>query len=98
MLDQEAVKILNLLEKIQEHGIEVSMKMKWTKKLKSTDGLYEIRSSWHNNIQRIIYFKIETKHVYLITHGFTKKSQKTPLVEIKKAKKRRSEYLKNHDI
>lgn len=98
MRDQEAVKILNLLEKIQEHGIEVSMKMKWTKELKSTDGLYEIRSSWHNNIQRIIYFKIEKKHVYLITHGFIKKSQKTPLVEIKKAKKCRSEYLKNHDI
>lgn len=67
------------------------MKMKWVKKLKSVDNLYEIRSAVHGNQQRAIYFKV-VEDEYVITHGFTKKSQKTPLKEIKKAKRRKNKY------
>lgn len=46
--------------------------------------IWEIRSQFANNIQRACYFHAERDH-YIITHGFTKKTQKTPRSEIRKA-------------
>jgi phage-related protein len=55
------------------------------------DDLYELRSKQGSDIQRVIYFhKIETR--YLITHGFTKKTQKTPENEIEHAREMRRQY------
>lgn len=53
--------------------------------------LYEIRSKHASNIQRAIYFHWENNK-YVITHGFTKKQQKTPKHEVKKALQRRDIY------
>ena len=92
--NDEAANLLSLLVKIQEQGITTSIKMKWIKKLRSTKNLYEIRSNWRNNIQRVIYFKV-SKDRYIITHGFTKKDQKTPLKEIRKAELRKSKFMKD---
>lgn len=93
--DKDAAQLVSLIEKIQDHGIRVAKKMKWVKKLISTDDLYEIRSSAHGNQQRVIYFKLENEK-YIITHGFVKKTQKTPLKEIRKSENRKRIYLKNH--
>jgi phage-related protein len=68
--------------------------MKWTKKLE--DDLYELRSKQGSDIQRAIYFqKVGTE--YLITHGFTKKSQKTPKTEIEHARAMRKSYLEGEE-
>ena len=56
--------------------------------------LYEIRSRISSNQQRGLYFHVDGTH-YVITHGFTKKTQKTPPREIKHAKALRDEYFAN---
>ena len=57
------------------------------------DGIFELRTSVRSKIVRTLYFyQVGTKIV--ITHGFIKKSQKTPRKEIEKAKTLREHYLK----
>ncbi|WP_263853787.1 type II toxin-antitoxin system RelE/ParE family toxin [Levilactobacillus angrenensis] len=60
---------------MQEFGMIVSRKQKWVRKLEHN--LFEIRSRQANNIQRVIYFHLKDNQ-YVITHGFTKKTQKAP--------------------
>ena len=51
----------------------------------------EIRLKCHNSIQRALYFHVINNR-YIITHGFTKKTQKTPKREIIHAKQIRREF------
>ncbi|MFW3589621.1 type II toxin-antitoxin system RelE/ParE family toxin, partial [Vagococcus fluvialis] len=46
--------------------------------------------------QRAIYFHVDNGR-YVITHGFTKKTEKTPITELKHAKELREEWFKNDD-
>jgi len=55
------------------------------------DGIYEIRIKSGSDIYRIFSFFDEGKLVILL-HGFTKKSQKLPRKELKKAIELRSRY------
>jgi len=55
------------------------------------DGIYEIRIKSGSDIYRIFSFFDEGKLVILL-HGFTKKSQKLPRKEIKKAIELRRKY------
>ena len=55
------------------------------------DNLFEIRSKVGSNIQRALYFHVHNGN-YLITHGFTKKTNKTPKREIEHAKRVRLEW------
>jgi len=56
------------------------------------DGIFEIRAQVGVNISRVLYFFMVGRNV-IITHGFIKKTQKTPPSEIDRAKKYRAEYL-----
>ena len=56
------------------------------------DGIYELRVKFSSNIFRCLYFHF-TNNKYIITHGFTKKTQKTPAREITKSKEYRKDYL-----
>ena len=85
-------KLLARIYMVAIHGISVGIQHDWVKQLDSN--LYEIRSRVRNNQQRGLYFHVEENH-YVITHGFTKKTQKTPQREINHAKKLRAEYLAN---
>ena len=51
----------------------------------------EIRLKCPNSIQRTLYFHVINNR-YIITHGFTKKTQKTPKREIIHAKQIRREF------
>ena len=51
----------------------------------------EIRHKCPNSIQRALYFHVINNR-YIITHGFTKKTQKTPKREIIHAKQIRREF------
>ena len=55
------------------------------------DGIFEIRCKVGNNITRLLYF-FYYKGKIILTNGFVKKTQKTPLEEIKVAKARRTDY------
>ncbi len=55
------------------------------------DGIFEIRVSLFDKIVRNLYF-YESGAKIIITHGFIKKTQKTPRKEIEKAKNLRKKY------
>lgn len=58
--------------------------------------IFEIRSKVSSNIQRALYFHVVGNR-YIITHGFTKKTQKTPASEIKHAKELKKEFEENNN-
>ena len=59
------------------------------------DGIFELRTKQSRNITRILYFFVKGNKA-ILTHGFTKKTQKTPKKEIELAKKYRKDYERRH--
>lgn len=57
------------------------------------DGIYELRSIVGSDITRVLYFFIVGNSAVL-THGFTKKTNKIPVREIDKANTYRNDYYK----
>lgn len=90
--NKSRAKLLARINLVSMYGIRVGIQHDWVKQL--DNNLYEIRSRDSNNQQRGLYFHVEENH-YVITHGFTKKTQKTPHREINHAKKLRAEYMEN---
>ena len=56
------------------------------------DGIFELRAKVGTNISRVMYFFFDGR-IAVLTHGFIKKTQKTPPEEISRAKRYRREYL-----
>ncbi|WP_244856271.1 type II toxin-antitoxin system RelE/ParE family toxin [Veillonella orientalis] len=82
-------KLRATIEMIEEAGIQAAIQLEWVKKLDSE--INEIRSKVSSNIQRVLYFHVKNNQ-YIITHGFTKKTQKTPIKEIERAKQIKYEF------
>ena len=61
------------------------------------DGIFELRAKVGTDISRVLYFFMIGKKV-ILTNGFIKKTQKTPNVELEKAKLYRKEYLSRKDV
>lgn len=59
------------------------------------NGLFELRTKQGSNIARIIYFFIVGNNI-ILTNGFIKKTQQTPVIEIEKALKYREDFLKRY--
>ncbi len=76
------LKLIEELEKIPET---------YLKHLEGTDGLYEVRVKQGSDIFRIFCF-FDEGQLIVISNGFQKKTQKTPLKEIDKALKIKKEY------
>ncbi|MDF7638031.1 type II toxin-antitoxin system RelE/ParE family toxin [Lactobacillus sp. ESL0791] len=87
--EKDRGKLAILIDKIQRYGLAIAARMEWIKKIDKN--LYEIRTKTSSNIQRVIYFHVEDEQ-YIITHGFTKKTNKTPKREIEHAKVIRAEF------
>jgi len=87
--DKDATKLIATIQNIEGNGLIVAQRQLWV--IKQENNLYEIRCKRVTNIQRAIYFQIQESQ-YLITHAFTKKSQKTPESE-KIVRNRRSQYF-----
>ena len=60
------------------------------------DGIFELRAKVGSNISRVLYFFIIGNRA-ILTHGFVKKTDKTPPSEIDKAKDYRNEYLNREE-
>ena len=86
-LDSLDIKMLRSIQALQDMGI--SLRMPLSESL--GDGIFELRAKIGNNISRVMYFFIVGESAVL-THGFIKKTQKTPAREIEKAKKIRDDY------
>jgi phage-related protein len=69
----------------------------YLKHLAGTDGLYEIRVQCGSDIFRIFCFFDEGNLVVLM-NGFQKKSQKTPIEELAKANKLKSDYYEEKKL
>lgn len=80
-------KLVGLLELLEEKGNQ--LREPYSKLI--DDGIFEIRCKVGNNITRLLYF-FYYKGKIILTNGFVKKTQKTPLEEIKVAKARRTDY------
>ncbi|AYM01998.1 type II toxin-antitoxin system RelE/ParE family toxin [Levilactobacillus yiduensis] len=91
---KDRAKLLRMISQIEDNGLLPAQRLQWIKKVDVN--LYEIRSKTGSNIQRALYFHV-VRGEYLITHGFTKKSQKTPKRELQHAKDLRKEWYLNHE-
>ena len=60
------------------------------------DGIFEFRAQVGNDISRVLYFFIVDRRV-ILTHGFIKKTEKTPPSEIERAKQYRTDYLSREE-
>jgi len=83
---QKVVWVLRLLEEMDR--VPVS----YFKKLTGTEDIWECRIQFGSNTFRILCFFINNSVV--LTHGFVKKSQKTPVGEIERAEAYRRDFLK----
>lgn len=84
-------KMTNLISLLQDNGYE--LREPYSKHL--TDGIFELRAKVGSNATRVLYFFYVDRHI-ILTNGFIKKTQKTPLGEIEKAKRYRADFLKRH--
>lgn len=83
---QKVAWVLSLLE-----DLEV-VPASYSKKLIGTEEIWECRIQFSSNSYRILCFFDNS--VVVLTHGFTKKRQKTPESEIRKAAAYRRDFLR----
>jgi len=81
-------KMLRLMLLLKENGND--LREPYSKYLE--DGLFELRVKQGTNITRVLYFFMIDREI-IITHGFVKKTQKTPRAEIEIAQKYRRDYI-----
>jgi phage-related protein len=87
--DEQVTKIAWVLKLIRE--LE-QVPPKYFKKLVNTEEIWEVRVDVGKNTFRLLGF-FHGRELIILTNSFQKKSQKTPLNEIRLAEKRKKEYL-----
>ncbi len=85
----QARKVLWVLKLIEELP---TIPGQYFKKLVGADDIWEVRVQFGNDIFRLLGF-FDEGHLIILTNGFAKKTQKTPLLEIQLAERRKKEYL-----
>lgn len=81
-------KMLKTIALLQDNGTD--LRMPYSEHLE--DGIFELRAKVGSNISRVMYFFFDGGKA-ILTHGFIKKTQKTPPAEIDRAKRYRKEYF-----
>jgi len=87
---ESKAKYIFIADLLEAYGIGV--REPYVKPLAGTKKLFEIRIKDKSNIHRILYFTF-TGRRFVLLHGFTKKTEKTPAREIEIAAKRMEEYI-----
>lgn len=85
--DEAQVKLDAIIDDLSEYGYLIAPH---GEKVEGQKGLFEIRAKDANGQYRIFYVYAIGDEIYLL-NGFTKKTQKTPPAEIKKALKIKKE-------
>lgn len=83
---QKALWVLQLIEELD--GIP----RQYFKKLVDSEDIWEVRIQFGNDIFRLLGF-FDGGTLLILTNGFAKKTQKTPLQELALAVRRKKEYL-----
>ena len=84
-------KMVDTISLLQDNGYE--LREPYSKHL--TDGIFELRAKVGSDATRVLYFFYVNRRI-ILTNGFVKKTQKTPVGEIEKAKRYRTDFLKRH--
>lgn len=87
---ESKAKYIFIADLLEEYGIVV--KEPYVKPITGRRKLFELRIKDKANIHRILYFAFTGKK-FILLHGFTKKTEKTPVREIDIAVKRMEEFL-----
>ena len=82
------VKMLRSVELLEELG--PTLRMPYSENI--SNDIFELRAKVGSDISRVLYFFFVGKKA-ILTNGFIKKTDKTPVSEIEKAEKYRKEYL-----
>lgn len=83
-----SAKMYGMISLLEENGNE--LRTPYSEHLE--DGIFELRAKLGSDITRVLYFFYVGKRI-ILTHGFVKKTQKTPRPEIERAKKYRKMFL-----
>ena len=81
-------KMLRTIMLLQENGTD--LRMPYSEHLE--EGIFELRAKVGSNISRVMYFFFDGSKA-ILTHGFIKKTQKTPKNQIKRAEAIKKEYF-----
>lgn len=81
------------IELLEKHGPD--LREPYVKPIKGK-GLFELRIKFASDISRIFYFTYRQK-TFVLLHGFTKKTQKTPQKEIERALRYKEDYERRCD-
>lgn len=95
MLSQDEkmkTKLFGLVDVLEQYGNQ--LREPYSKPL--GDGIFELRAKIGTDISRVLYFFYYEGRI-ILTHGFVKKTQKTPPSEIKKAKQYRKDFLERSE-
>lgn len=87
---KQAQKVAWVLQLVEELTVVPNT---YFKKLVNTNELWEVRVQVGTNIFRLLGF-FQGSKLIVLNHAFQKKTQKTPLNEIKIAERRKAEYIK----
>jgi phage-related protein len=87
-----AQKVTWVLKLIQELDM---LPTQYFKKLSTTNGIWECRMVFGGNTYRILCFFHGSSRLVL-THGFMKKTQRTPGEEISQAERLKADYIRRH--
>ena len=86
---KQAQKVLWVLQLIEELDV---IPRQYFKKLVDSEGIWEVRIQFGNDIFRLLSF-FDGGTLLILTNGFAKKTQKTPPQEITLAVRRKEDYL-----
>lgn len=86
-------KMASMISLLQENGY--NLREPYSKHL--SEGIFELRAKIGSDITRVMYFFYIDRRV-ILTNGFVKKTKKTPLKELEKAKKYRQDYLRRKGV
>ena len=84
-------KMADTISLLQDNGYE--LREPYSKHL--ANGIFELRAKVGSDATRVLYFFYVDRRI-ILTNGFVKKTQKTPMGEIEKAKRYRTDFLKRH--
>lgn len=85
-----SLKIVRIFDRVEAGIIDASL----FKKIKGTE-IWEFRTEFESNAYRLLaFYDKNARSLIVATHGFVKKTQKTPAKEIERAERMMKEYYK----
>lgn len=89
-------KAFSEIELLEKHG--ANLREPYTKSIKGEKykELYELRVKFSSDISRIFCFTFRN-NTFVLLHGFTKKTEKTPLNELERALRYKEDYERRCD-